>query len=152
MEPLSLVASIVGVTTAVASITSVVTEFARKVKDAPASAHRVLDELLSLDLCLLQLKPFVEGTRRADNVRQDFVSVEQVVVPCTALVLSTSELEKLLASLHIDQPTPKICRLQWVMHEAKINRILSRIQMSKSSLNLLLTIFTWCVKLDFNFR
>ena len=143
MEPLSIIASITGVLLGAAQVTKVVSEFIEKEKDAPKSAQSVVLELSDLSLCLRQLAPFIKGSRHAERSRRECISVEQVVVLSTSLALNISELEKLVDALKLRQPISKLAKIRWVMSEGKINRLLSRLQASKSSLNLVLTIFTW---------
>lgn len=143
MEPISVIASITGVLLGAAQIIKVVSEFIEKEKDAPKSAQSVVLELSDLSLCLRQLEPFIKGTRRAERNRQDCISVEQVIVLSTSLALNISELEKLVDTLKLRQPMSRLAKIRWVMSEGKINRLLSQLRASKSSLNLILTIFTW---------
>lgn len=145
MDPLSVAASITGLLAAAAKITSVVTSFIEKERDAPASAHSVLTEVSDLSLCLAQLAPFIRGTKSAERSRRDAISVEQVVIISTSLVMSVSELEKLLNSFKIDLPMSTMAKIHWARNSEKVNKILTRIRASKSSLNLILTIFTWSV-------
>lgn len=145
MDPLSVAASITGLLAAAAKITSVVTSFIEKERDAPASAHSVLTEVSDLSLCLAQLAPFIRGTKTAERSRRDAISVEQVVIISTSLVMSVSELEKLLNSFKLDLPMSTMAKIHWARNSEKFNKILTRIQASKSSLNLILTIFTWSV-------
>ena len=143
MEPISIIASITGVLLGAAQITKVVSDFIEKEKDAPKSAQSVVLELSDLSLCLSQLAPFIKGTRHAERGRQACISIEQVVILSTSLALSISELEELVDALKLRQLISKLAKIRWVMNEGKINRLLSRLRASKSSLNLVLTIFTW---------
>ena len=143
MDPLSIIASVTGILTVAAKITTVVTNFIQSVGDVPASTRSVLAEVSELSLCLGQLTPFLQGARTAERTRRDGISVEQVVAISTSLVLSISELEKLLDSFKLELPMCALARTQWVRNEERINRLLIRIRASRSSLNLILTIFTW---------
>lgn len=138
-----MLASVAGILAVSAKITTAVTEFIQSVGDVPESTRSVLTEVSDLSLCLSQLMPFLRGTRTAERTRRDGISVEQVVVISTSLVMSISELEKLLDSFKLDLPMSAFARMQWVRNEEKVNRILNRIRASRSSLNLILTIFTW---------
>ena len=143
MDPLSILASVTGILAVAAKITTVVTKFHQSVGYVPASTRSVLTEVSDLSLCLGQLTPFLRGTRTAEKTRRDGISVEQVVAISTSLVLSISELEKLLDSFKLDLPMSAFARIQWVRNEERIDGILNRIRASRSSLNLILTIFTW---------
>lgn len=69
--------------------------------------------------------------------------MEQIVVVNTTCVLELSELEKILDSFKLKQPMSTFTKLRWARNEQEITGILERIRVSKSSLNLILTILTW---------
>ena len=142
MDPLSVIASVTGILAVAAKITTAVTESIQSVGDVPASTRSVLAEVSDLSFCLSQLTPFLRGTRTAERIRRDGISVEQVVAISTSLVMSISELESLLDSFKLDLPMSAFARIQWVRNEERINGILNRIRASRDSLNLILTIFT----------
>lgn len=144
MEPLSVAASIIGLLTASAKIVTVVTELVRREKDAPRSLHRVLTEVSELNTCLAYLAPFIQGAKSTDRGRKDAISLEQVVVITTSLVLNMSELDKMLDSYNLSDKMSKFNRVRWFMDEAKILENLDSVRGSKASLNLILTILTWC--------
>ena len=142
MDPLSIIASVTGILAVAAKITTAVTGFVQKERDAPASAHSVLSELSELTCCLAGLRPFIHGTAQAERSRRDAISVEQIVVVSTSLVLRISELDKLVESFSL---TSVSGRIQWVRHGEKVESLLDQIRALKGSLSLILTIFTWSV-------
>lgn len=143
MEPLSVAASIIGILATSAKIVTVVTALVRRDKDIPQSLHRVLTEVSELNTCLAQLAPLIQGAKSTERGRKDLVSLEQVVVISTSLVLNMSELEKTLDSYNLDDKMSKFNRIRWMMDEIRILEILNSVRDSKASLNLILTIFTW---------
>ena len=143
IDPLSVTASITGILAVAATITTTLAAFIEKDRNAPKSIRRVLTELSDLRICLDQLAPFIRGVKNAEESRKDCISVEQVVVISTSLVLNVSELDKMLDSFHLDEPMSTIARLRWIKDEEKVDKILTHIRASKSSLSLILTIFTW---------
>lgn len=143
MEPLSVAASIIGLLATSAKIVTVVTELVRREKDAPQSLHRVLTEISELNTCLAHLAPFIQGTKSTERGRKDAISLEQVVVISTSLVLNMSELDKTLDSYNLSDRMSRFNRVRWLMDEAKILKNLNSVRASKASLNLILTIFTW---------
>lgn len=112
MDPLSVIASITGILAVAAKITTAITGFIEKDQDAPNSTRSVLTEVSDLSLCLTQLAPFIRGIRDAERIRKDAISVEQVVVISTLLVLNISELEKMLDSFNLDQPMSMTARMR----------------------------------------
>ncbi|KAM0794156.1 G-protein alpha subunit-domain-containing protein [Usnea florida] len=142
MDPLSVTASITGIVAVAAKITTTLAAFIDRDRNAPKSIRRVLTELSDLRICLDQLAPFIRGVKDAEESRKDGISVEQVVVISTSLVLNISELDKMLDSFRLDDTMSAIARLRWIKNEEKIDKILTHIRASKSSLSLILTIFT----------
>lgn len=54
-----------------------------------------------------------------------------------------SELEQTIDSLKTNGPMQVIDRVKWAMKEKGILKLLTRLQTSKASLNLMLNILTW---------
>ena len=138
-----MTASITGIVAVAAKITTTLATFIDKDRDTPESIRRVLSELSDLRACLDQLSPFIRGIKNAEKSRKDGVSVDQVVVISTSLVLNMSELDEMLDSFGLGEPMSTIARLRWTKNEEKVDRILAHIRASKSSLSLILTILTW---------
>ena len=149
MDPLSIVASITGILAAAAKVTTVVSEFVRKEKDAPQSMRSVLSELSDLTLCLVQLQPFIQGVRTAPRERMSAISVEQIITISTSLVLNMNELERLVDSFNLAESMSIASRMRWVKDEDKLTEIIDRVRASQNSLNLVLTIFSWWVSVTF---
>ena len=143
MDPLSVTASITGIVAVAAKITTALATFIDKDRDAPESVRRVRNELSDLRICLDQLAPFIRGIKNAEESRKNGISVEQVVIISTSLVLNISELDRMLDSFGLEVPMSVIARLRWTKNEEKIDKILTHISASKSSLSLILTICTW---------
>ena len=143
MDPLSLIASVTGLVTAAAKITSVLSDFIEKEKDAPNSAYSVVTEVNHLRVCLGQLFPFLNGTGVATRTRRAAISLESVVIISTSCVMTLSDLEKLLDSFRLDQPFSRMMKLRWALQEQKITTLVSRVRESRNSLNLVITILTW---------
>ena len=143
MEPLSVIASITGVLTAAAKISTAASSLVTAWKDAPASLSGVITETAALGACLTQLEPFVRGLQKAPESHSRGLSVEQIVTIMSSCVLAVSELQRTLDSLKPHQPLPRTKRLRWPSYEKKINKSRSRVQSSTTSLNLVLTALTW---------
>jgi len=143
MDPLSVLGSIAGVLAVAAKVITVLTTFISRERNAPKSTRKIVDEVSDLSICLAQLVPIIRGTGRRS--RRAAVSVEQIMVVCTSCVTTMSELEAFLDSFQLDLPMSALTRGRWAMQEQKAVDILARVRASKSSMNLVLTIFTWYV-------
>ena len=143
MDPLSVIASITGILAVSAKITKAATTFIRKERAAPASINHIITELSDLSVCLAHFQSFIQGADSIPVNQADLISVEQVVIISTSLVTSVSELDELLESFRLDGSMSMSDRLRWLRKESSIQDILARIRVSKESLNLMVTIFSW---------
>ena len=124
-------------------------DFIKKNRDAPASMATVAQEISDLSICVAQLQPFVNGFKHPTRSQKDAVSVEQVVVIMTSCVVSLSDVEKLLDSFdifHFREPmlstkAPWLDRYRWSQKEPELVELMYRVQASRASLDLILTIF-----------
>lgn len=148
MEPLSVTASVCGILAMAAKITRSLIEFVRKEKAAPASAHRILNEVSNLSLCLKRLQPFIQGIKKSSQSRTAMISGEDVVVITASCVTVLDDLDKTLDPFRLSLPLSTMRRIRWVQEEAKIDDLIARVQVSKTSLNLVLTILNWSVILS----
>ena len=145
MDPLSVSASIIGITTAAYQVSRLLKTVIDGANDAPASARGVLTEVLGIRACLHQLQRFLLGEEEGAKSRRSLIMIEQVVIVFTDCVSNFSELEQTLESLQPIEHMGIIDRLKWSSKETAISRILERLQSSKASLNFMLTILTWLV-------
>ena len=145
MDPLSVAASVIGVLSAAAKISSLLVTFVHNANAAPESAKSALREVRETDVCLRQLQCFLVGSMAVSNSRTSQVTVEQVLVILTECVSIFSTLEELVDGSRLSTSFGIIDRLKWVHGEKKITPIISRLRSSKVSLNLILTILTWSV-------
>ena len=140
MDPLSIAASVVGLLGATVKVSSVLNTFVRGLKNVPNVAHGVLQEVSDISTCLAQLQTYLMGTNVGSRSRTALLMVEQVVVILTSCVMTFSELEETVESLNDDRWSKRII---WLLREPKFEKLGQRLNSSKSSLNLMLTILTW---------
>lgn len=143
MDPLSIFGCVLGILTVTGKLTGSLVDFIRREKDAPASMHGIVAELSALRACLAQLQPFMQGSRQASTTRTSQISVEQLIIINTSCVLTLSELDKMMDSFKLQRPFSLLDKMRWAKNEPKIRELLSRVRTSQSSLNMILTIFTW---------
>ena len=141
MDPLSIVASITGILAVSAKLTNILTDFVKKERNAPESMSSVIQEVSELTICLVQLQPFVRGTKPPSRSQSAAISVEQVIVVVTSCVINLSKIEELLDSFRIDQVFSTFDRIRWIRREPELTELVARIRASRSSLNLMLNIF-----------
>lgn len=147
MELLSIGASVVGLLIATAQVSKLLTKFIHSGKNAPSLAKHVLREVSDIDAVITQLRGFLDGSRSGSQSRKKLVMMDQVLVTLTTCVMTFSELQSILESLDLDQPTQAGSRIGLVWEESSIKESLERLQWSKASLNLMLTTLT-CASMD----
>ena len=143
MDPLSISASIIGITTAAVQVSRLLKTFIDGVNGASTSARGVLMEVTGIYVCLHQLQGFLTGVEEAAKSRRSLIMVEQVIIVFTDCVSIFSELEQTLESLKTGEHMRLIDRVRWASRETTISKLLARLQASKTSLNFMLTILTW---------
>lgn len=144
MDPLSISVSIVGLCVAAVQVSHLLRNFVDSTKQAPSTARQVLTETTGIYVCLNQLDSFLSGKQKAARSRRSLIMVEQVIIILTDCVSIFSELEQILETLKADSsPVRPIDRVKWSLKEKTVSKLLTRLQGSKTSLNLMLTILTW---------
>ena len=143
MDPLSISASIIGITTAAFQVSRLLKPFIDGTIGAPNSARNVLVEVTGIHACLHHLQGFLIGNEEACKSRRSLIMVEQVIIVFTDCVSIFSELEQTLESLKTGEHMRLIDRVKWESKESAIFKLIARLQASKASLNFMLTIFTW---------
>lgn len=147
MDPLSVSASIIGISTAAVQVSRLLKTFVDGANGASTSARGVLMEVTGIYACLHQLRGFLIGIEEAARPRRSLIMIEQVIVVFTDCVTIFSELEQTIESLKTGEHMRLIDRVKWASKEAAISKLLARLQASKASLNFMLTILT-CTSID----
>lgn len=143
MDPLSITASILGLLGAAQKVSSLLVTLINHVKEAPRQAEKVLLEVNDISACLAQLQNFLSESMTTPESQAKLLMVDQIIVTLTTCVMTFSELEEIATNLQANRPLRLSTKVRWAMKEQKISRLLLRLQSSKASLNLMLTILTW---------
>ena len=144
MDPLSISASIVGLCVAAVQVSHLLRDFVDNTRQAPKTARQTLMETTGIYVCLNQLDSFLSGKQKAARSRRSLIMVEQVIIILTDCVSIFSELEQVIDTLKADEgPMRVVDRMKWSFKEKALTKLLTRLQGSKTSLSLMLTILTW---------
>jgi hypothetical protein len=141
MDPLSIIASITGILTAAANVSSILGQ----VKDAPESISDVLTEVNHIKIVITALQTFLDRTRRFAPQRAALIQLDDVVVILTQTVLVFSELQTLVQPLSA-RKLSRWQRLNWTWQQPEAWRLVNQLQRNKTSLSLMLQIIQWSVK------
>ena len=143
MDGISVAASIVGLLSAAAKISLTLNDFIVRVKEAPKLATAVLREVADMSTWLSQVQSLLLRVDSLNASNRSFLMVEDLIVVLSNCVLVFSELEKLVDDLNLDQSIRASDILRWTMKEKAVAALLFRLQTSKISLNLLISVLTY---------
>ena len=143
MDPLSVAASIVGLLTAAASITSLI----YRVSTASIFSgilYDILQEVEETKIILGQIQTFFVKPETVSRSGAALLLVEQIIVVLTTSVMTYSKLEKTIEPLRYQSTVGGATkRWEWTRKKSEVSRLFQRVQSSKTSLNLMLTILVW---------
>jgi hypothetical protein len=145
MDPLSVMASVIGLMTAARSVSSVLLVVKSSMKDAPQMVNHILSEIKEVEISLSAIQKFLMGITSAPRRRIALIQLDQLIATLTEAVLTFSELEAIVTPLASKSNAPALERLRWALKEDKISSIMQRLQRHKSSLSLMLNIVQWLV-------
>lgn len=144
-DPLSVAASVVGLLTAAAQITQTLTKITKNIKGAPEQCQHVCAEVEGIKQILEQLQSFILGISTASRSRASLILVEQVLVTLTSCVTTFSDIDTFVELLDSDVSLGLMDRLRWMAKAKDLSEVITRLQMHKSSLGVMLGILTWFV-------
>ena len=142
-EPISVIASITGLLAVTAKVAALAKEYIQKERNAPGSMSNVLQEMSDFSICLNQLQPFIQGTRTLPTPQRAAISRDQLIVMLSSSVVNLAKLEEIMDTFQTSQPLSVSNRVRWTRRETEVTELLTQIRASRSSLNLMLTIFNW---------
>jgi hypothetical protein len=136
MDPLSVIASVVGILAVAAKVSSALMKHA----GAPKSIRDVQAEVDAMRGALGQLQAFILRKAAINRSGAALILVEQVIVTLAGCVTTFSELEVMVDSLKLDEEMGILDRIRWSTKEQTIESMISRLQNHKLSLIMMLTI------------
>ena len=143
MDPLSVTASVVGLLAATAKVSKLLSTFINVAKQAPELAENVLLEVSDVNAALTQLQTLILNLESANSSRKRMIMLDKVVVTLANCVMIFSDLETIVCSLNIEDPKQTWARVTWARQESRIATLSERLQASKTSLTLMVSILTW---------
>ena len=149
-DPLSLTAALVGLISTALHVTHKLVTFTKNTNGAPKQAQTVLAEVRDLHLIIGQCKELILTDTASDDSNSKrigalIVLVDHVVVVLSGCVITFSELEELLGKLNIEGEMDMLDCAKWAQKEAKIAKIVGRLQNHKASLTAMLAVLGWFV-------
>ena len=145
MDPLSVLASIVGLLAVSGKVSKGLGGVISSLKDAPNSVHIVLTEVNGFHAVISSIHKFVQSNVLVSSRRAALIDVDQLIVTLTESVLTFSEFDTVVTSLKAASTTQYGLRnrMRYAWKEDKIARLIGRVQQHKASLALILNIIQW---------
>ena len=145
MDPLSIMASVVGLLSAAGKVASVLSGAISAVKDAPSFVRSTLSEVESIRAALIALHKFLLRVAEKSCPRASFIQLDPLIATLTDAVLTFAELEKMVVPLErlIRTPGDLSARLKTAWSGDSISTVTGRLQQHKSSLSLMMNIIQW---------
>ena len=140
MDPLSVAASVIALLGAGGKIVSLLSKVTT-IADAPALATDALMGMIDISTALRHIGDFVNGAIKVPAERQKYIRLEYLLETLTGCLTTYSELEAIIDSLKIGSSGMSVFdRVKWAVKEDSIKTIVQRLEIYKSSLNLMLSI------------
>jgi hypothetical protein len=142
MDGLSVAASV----TALLQVAEKVVKFVLAIKDATSIMQDVAAEVAAFQVIFHNFQLFILDFPNRSEERKEMINIDQLVITLAGCVSRFTELERILGSLETDSNALNIVsRAKWVQKDQDLGRILQALQNHKTSLNLILSIYSWLV-------
>jgi len=139
-DPLSVAAGVVGLLSAAAKVSLMLTDIVSKARYAPRECQMVLTDVEDIRNVLIQLQLYTTGAKQASRSSRALIMVDQVAAALASSVLTFDELKLFVEGLQRDSSMGILDRLRWITKQKDIEDYQSRLGVHKSSLTLMLTI------------
>lgn len=149
MDPLSIIASVAGITTAAAGVVKTLGPYVTASRDAPRIASQLLADANATRTILSGVEGLIRNVSVEPIRYASLIQIDQLVAVLTDGVLVFSELEGLLSTLLPPKsPGPGSVSwrsIQWVWKKGDLEAICTRLQAFKISISCILNILQRCV-------
>ena len=143
MEPISFAASIIGLIEAGKKVTRLISTMA----DATQTAQNILREVEALQTIFRQLQGLISDRGQQSIPRGESIYLDDLVATLTSCVCVFSELDGALESLGAqDENLTAWDKTKWAVKEESMEKSLRNLQMNKTSLQWMLSIYLWFVR------
>ena len=153
-DPLSILASVVGLAAICAKISRISKQLYNSGKDAPASISRISEEMDHLHLIFGQVQMLLEGhvQKKPSRTRLSMLPLHHLMTILSGCVLAYSSLDKKLSEVGGGGGSATTessgaglgARVKWALwKEAEAEVILVELERHKSSLHMMLMIIQW---------
>tara|TARA_R110002033_G_scaffold161672_1_gene198313 strand:- start:20 stop:454 length:435 start_codon:yes stop_codon:yes gene_type:complete len=139
-DPLSVLASVVGILAAATKIASALSGIKSSLADAPRSIDHALSQVNGTKIALSAIEKLLQDTGGTLTGQVGMIQVDDLVVTMTEAVLTFDELETLVAPFLGISTVAIRERMKWAWKDDQIESLLVRLDRHKSTLLLMLSI------------
>jgi hypothetical protein len=145
MDPLSVVAAVVGLLGAGAKISASLDSLISSSEDIPSLALSAHQEVTDISAALSLLQTYISGEMQIRTQRESLILLEHVLTTLTGCVTTYSDLQTVLDGLKSGDEITVLDRVKWLRCQTRVNVIVQRLQNHKASMTLMLSILQWWV-------
>ncbi|KAL2062167.1 hypothetical protein VTL71DRAFT_6433 [Oculimacula yallundae] len=140
MDPLSVIASVVGLLAAATKVAFTLSGIQSSVANAPRTIDHALSQVNGVKVALTGFENLLLGLETAENKRIAMIQVDDLVAILTEAVLTFDELEALVNPFTGISSLAIVDRLKWAWGGDEVESILIRLERHKTTLLLMLSI------------
>lgn len=144
MDPLSVTASLVGILAAAGKVVEILGPVITTLKDTAKSAAAIHAEVNSSRIILSALQKLLHDLESAPRKRKELIQIDQLIATLTDGVLIFNELEPLVVQLGSSTENIR-ARVRWALKRDPLETFVSRMQLFKGSISVMLNILQWYV-------
>jgi hypothetical protein len=143
-DPLSIAASIIGLLAAAGKVSEALGPLISNFKDTPRIATSIYAEVNSSRIILGALETIFHDLSRTPVSRRQLIQVDHLIATLTDGVLIFNELEPLVLQLGTSTERWRT-RMRWTREKGSLDSFVSRLQLFKVSVTVMLNILQWYV-------
>ncbi|KAG4436220.1 hypothetical protein IFR05_008316 [Cadophora sp. M221] len=140
MDPLSVLASVVGILAAASKVASTLSGIKSSLVDAPQTIDHALSQVNGVRIALSAIEKLLLGIDGAQSKRIAMIQVDDLVATLTEAVLTFDELEALVSPFSGISKIAIKDRIKWAWEKDQVEDILVRLERHKSTMLLMLSI------------
>lgn len=143
MDPLSVASGVVGLLTGATQLIQTLHKLGSTIKEAQKDTNVAAIELSNIQIVVGGLQTYVFGKVKASSQRLQLITVEHITATLTGCIVTVSDLDAALESLHVDTGMRAWDRSKWFVNKDHVVELVQRLQNHKLTFSMMLNILQW---------
>lgn len=143
MDPLTVATGVVGLLTGASKLIQTLHHLGDTIKEARKDASAAAIELSNITVVVGGLQTYVFGQVQASPQRLQLITVEHITATLTGCIVTFSELDTILKSLHTASGMGAWDRTKWLLEKEHVGQLVQRMQNHKLTFTMMLNILQW---------